>query len=137
MIRLTTAQLQPIGLDIGFDSIKMLQLEASGGALSVEVAARLPIPAEARGSADLRMPVAVDMIRQMFRQNPFHGRRVVATLPREIVHVKNLRLPMMPPNELESAIEFEARTIFPFDTDLAQIRFRDAASGNHHCPVWQ
>ena len=122
MIRLTTTQLQPIGLDIGFDSIKMMQLETTGDTLSIHVAARLPIPVEARTSAELRLPVAIDMIRQMFRQNPFSGRRIVASLPREIVHVKNLRLPNMPVNELHSAIEFEARSIFPFDTDHAQVR---------------
>jgi type IV pilus assembly protein PilM len=32
----------------------------------------------------------------------------------------------MPANELTSAIEFEARTIFPFDADAAQIRFLQA-----------
>src|SRR5581483_1897548 len=60
------------------------------------------------------------------RQNPFSGRRIVAPLPREIVQVKNLRLPSMPVAELQSAIEFEARSIFPFDADHAQVRFLHA-----------
>jgi type IV pilus assembly protein PilM len=123
VIRFTKSQLQPIGLDIGFDSIKMMQLETSGQTLAVHAAARVSIPDEARGTLDLRMPVAVDLIRQMFRQNSFSGRRIIAPLPREIVHVKNLRLPNMPAAELQSAIEFEARSIFPFDTEQAQVRF--------------
>jgi type IV pilus assembly protein PilM len=126
VIRLTTTQLQPIGLDIGADSIKMLQLETSGESLSVHVAARLPIPEEARMSDELRMPIAVDLIRQMFRQNAFSGRNVIATLPRGILHVKNLRLPMMPPAELQAAIEFEARSVFPFSTDDAHVCYLDA-----------
>src|SRR5206468_199798 len=80
VIRLTKTHLQPIGLDIGFDSIKMMQLETCGDSLSVHVAARLPIPAEARATMDVRMPVAIDMIRHMFRQNGFSGRRVVTSL---------------------------------------------------------
>ena len=50
MIRLTTTQVQPIGVDIGFDSIKMMQLETVGDSLSVHVAARLPIPQERAGT---------------------------------------------------------------------------------------
>ena len=54
MIRLTKTQLQPIGVDIGFDSIKMVQLEASSDTLSVHVAARVPIPIDARDAGPLK-----------------------------------------------------------------------------------
>jgi type IV pilus assembly protein PilM len=126
VIRLTTAQLQPIGLDIGADSIKMLQLETTGESLAVHAAARLTIPQEARANDELRIPVAVDLIRQMFRQNSFSGRNVIASMPRGILHVKNLRLPMMPLVELHSAIEFEAKSVFPFNTDDAHVCYLDA-----------
>jgi type IV pilus assembly protein PilM len=126
VIRLTNTHLQPIGVDIGSDSIKMLQLEVSNENLSVYAAARMDVPDEARTAPDLRMAVCVDLIKQMLRQNPFSGRSIITSLPREIVNVKNLRLPMMPASELEQAIEFEARSIFPFDTDHAQVRFLHA-----------
>jgi Tfp pilus assembly PilM family ATPase len=51
------------------------------------------------------------------------GRQVVTSLPREIVQVKNLRLPMIPPHELAAAVEFEARNIFTFDTDKSRVEF--------------
>ncbi len=125
MIRLTRSQVLPIGLDIGFDSIKMLQLEAVVGqqALSVVAAARQQFPDEVRTQPELRLPLAVDMIRKMLRQGGFAGRNVVTSLPREILHVKNLRLPMIPAAELAGAVEFEARNIFPFDTDQARVQF--------------
>jgi len=62
-----------------------------------------------------------EMLRQMMRQNQFVGRHIATTLPREFLHVKNLRLPLMPEEELDSAVRFEARNIFPFDTEDAQI----------------
>jgi type IV pilus assembly protein PilM len=61
------------------------------------------------------------MIRKLLRQGGFVGRELVACLPREIVHVKNLRLPMIPPHELAGAVEFEAHNIFTFDTDKAHV----------------
>ena len=123
MIKLTRSQVQPIGLDVGFDSIKMLQLETVGQSLSVIGAARQPLPDEVRAQPHLRMPLAMDTIRQMLRDRTFSGRRVVAALPREMVHLKNLRLPIIPAHELESAIRYEVRNVFPFDTERAHVQF--------------
>src|SRR3954447_11197787 len=101
MIRLTRSQVQPIGLDLGLDSIKMLQLEVVGGeSLSVLAATKQALPEEVRRSPQLRIAGAMDTVRQMLRIGGFTGQNVIAALPREIVHVKNLRLPMMPPAEI-------------------------------------
>jgi type IV pilus assembly protein PilM len=122
MIRLTRSQVQPIGLDIGCDSIKMLQVETAGQSLSVIAAARQSLPMAARERPELRLPLIVDVIRQMLRHGGFSGRRVVTALPREMLHVKNLRMPLIPQHELAAAVKFEARNIFPFDTDAASIQ---------------
>jgi type IV pilus assembly protein PilM len=126
MIRLTRAHTLPIGVDIGHDSVKMIQVEAVGTSLEVTAAAKMPLPAEVRSDPNLRMPLASGLIRQMLRQNPFRGRNVVAALPREVVHMKNLRLPTMPAAELPAVIEFEARNVFPFDTDAARVHYLSA-----------
>src|SRR5205814_8176348 len=96
MIRLTRSQVQPIGLDIGFDCIKMRQVETVGQTLSVMSASRHSLPQTARENPELRLASSVDLIRQMFRHGKFSGRRVVAAVPREILHVKNLRMPLIP-----------------------------------------
>ena len=136
MIRLTRSQVQPIGLDLGSDSIKMLQVEclSGGGAgsslsapassqtLSVVAATRQALPSAAREAPEMRLAAAVDLVRQMFRQGRFVGRSVVVALPREMLHVKNLRMPLIPQHELSAAVRFEAKNIFPFDTDQAHIQ---------------
>ncbi len=104
----------------------MLQLEVVGDTLGVIAAAREALPEDVRERPELRLPCAVDMIRRMLRNGGFSGRRVVTALPREIVHVKNLRLPLIPPDELEAAVKFEARNVFPFDTGEACV---------HHLPA--
>jgi type IV pilus assembly protein PilM len=135
MFRFARSNIQPIGLDLGHDSIKMLQLEVTGegtGApggsrgLSVVAAAKHAVPEEGRKHPDRRAEICADVIRTMLTQQPFVGNRVVATLPREIVHVKNLRLPPIPAPELEAAVLFESRTVFPFDVDEARIQFLPA-----------
>ena len=126
MIRLTRSQVLPVGLDIGSDSVKMLQVETVGQTLSVVAAAREPIPAGARERPELRVAAAGDAIRQMFRHGHFAGRRAVVALPREMLHVKNLRMPLIPPQELLAAVKFEARNIFPFDTEKAHLQLLPA-----------
>jgi type IV pilus assembly protein PilM len=126
MLRLTRAQAQPIGVDIGHDSIKLLQLQVVGNELEVIAAAKQQIPDEVRAEPELAMKTIVDMIRQMLRHQPFIGRNLVTALPRGIVHVKNLRLPLMPVEELEAAVQFEAKNIFPFETEHAFVRYLPA-----------
>lgn len=122
MIRLTRSQVQPVGLDIGSDSVKMLQVELQGRNLSVVSASRQPIPPAARENPELRLAVVGDLIKQLFRHGKFAGRKAVVAVPREILHVKNLRMPLIPPQELMAAVKFEARNIFPFDTESAHIQ---------------
>ena len=43
------------------------------------------VPSEVRGDPTKRSQMLPEMIRQMLRQNSFQGRRVVASLPRDIV----------------------------------------------------
>jgi len=126
MLRLTRSQVQPIGLDIGCDSIKMLQVEVSGSTLSVVAAARETVPLQARENAELRLPMIVDLVRQMLRHGGFAGKRVVTALPRESLHIKNLRMPLIPQHELAAAVKFEARNIYPFDTDNAAVQILPA-----------
>ena len=75
----------------------MLQVEVVGRGLAVRAAARRELPEEARQCPELRLPVAVDLVRQMLRHNGFVGRSIVTAMPRQIVHVKNLRMPKIPP----------------------------------------
>ena len=126
MFRLTRSQVLPIGVDVGHDSVKMLQLEVVGETLTVTAAAKAALPPEVKAKPALRLAAACNLIRQMLRQHPFRGRGVVAALPREIVHAKNLRLPQMPASELAAVIAFEAKNVFPFDTEQAAVHFLPA-----------
>jgi type IV pilus assembly protein PilM len=134
MWTLKRSNIQPIGLDLGHDSVKLLQLEVVGGqpggkqgrSLSVVAAAKQAIPDEARKNPARRVELAAPVIERLLAQQPFVGRNVVATLPRELVHVKNLRLPPLPADELPGAVRYEASTVFPFDIEDARIEFLPA-----------
>jgi type IV pilus assembly protein PilM len=136
MWSLKHSNIQPIGLDLGHDTVKLLQLEVLGGmagdstsaprSLSLVAAAKQAIPEEARKNPAHRVELTADVISRLLGQQPFVGRNVVATLPREVVHVKNLRLPPIPPEELEAAVQFEAQSVFGLDVKDATIEYLTA-----------
>ena len=116
----------PIGVDLGFDSVKLLQLERSGASLSIVAAAHCTILEADRANALDRVAHAVGKLPALLGGNPFVGKRIVACMPRELVQIKTLRLPVLPESELRSAIEFEANQLFQNDTDRLTIRFLPA-----------
>jgi type IV pilus assembly protein PilM len=117
------SQLHPIGLDLGHDSVKMIQLTRAGKTLAVTAAARAAMPKEGAGPWQNRVQVAAGLIRRMLRHGSFRGRSIVTALPREIIHLRHLRLPIMPAAALGAAIAAEAKSVFPFDPAEAQIEF--------------
>jgi type IV pilus assembly protein PilM len=103
-----------------------MQLETVGQTLAVVACSRQVIPAAVRDQPAERNAAVIDLVRQMFRHGRFVGRRVVVALPREMLHVKNLRMPLIPQHELAAAVKFEAKNIFPFDTEKAHIQILPA-----------
>lgn len=141
MLRMNSQHVQPIGVDIGHDSVKMLQLEVRENRLAVRAAARRTMDvagaATARNPAELISQQAAQAVRELLQGGHFAGRNAVAALPRHIVHVKNLRLPLMPMSELTAVVQFEAKSIFPFDADEAHVDFLAAGEVRHGADVRQ
>jgi type IV pilus assembly protein PilM len=128
MFRLNRPQPHPIGIDIGHDSVKMLQLDVRESSLVVHASARRNLEVSGPGPsqpspAELISPAAAQAITELLSDGNFSGRSAVASLPRHIVHVKNLRLPAMPASEVAAVVQFEARSIFPFDTSEAKVDY--------------
>jgi type IV pilus assembly protein PilM len=125
------ADIQPIGLDIGHDSVKLLQLQANGNMVAVRAAASSAIESDPTKKSEASLDAAMAVVGRLMQNGGFAGRRVIASLPREIVHIKNLRLPLIPANELAAAIRFEARNIFPFDAETAHVEYVAAGEVRH------
>lgn len=124
MIFLRQAEYQPIAADLGYDSIKLLQLHERGGSLSVlAMHQHIRVPGIGTESAAPTVSESIQMLPAMLRANGFLGRQVVVTLPREYVQIKTLRLPMLSDAELDTAIEFEAAALFNAGPDKLTIRF--------------
>lgn len=102
----------PIGLDLGTACVRMIQLTSAGGAMAVSAAAS----GHRQGRPGLREP-----LHQLLAAAPFSGRRVVAAVPKDLLHVRTVRLSEVagPLQSAENAFNAsaagEAAPLFPFD----------------------
>lgn len=122
----------PIALDLGSDSIKMLQIQKTGPLVKVGASGRFKVPAHVTDPGQRRQTM-VAAVRDMLRHGHFSGRKVVTSLSCAELNVKNVRLPHMPEAELAQAVQWEAKERFEFEVRADQLAFLNAGtvrSGN-------
>jgi Tfp pilus assembly PilM family ATPase len=108
----------PIGLDVGADGARILQLCLNEEDLCVTAAARWHYPVEMAAEpihSPLRRQMLAEAVTELVRKGGFRGRRVVSCLRSEDVAVKNIRLPHMTEQELAKAVLWECKDRFEFD----------------------
>ncbi len=113
----------PIGVDIGTDSVKMLQLQKEGEELTVRACARWKVPAAARHDPQRRDELTAAAIKDMSRAGAFHGSKVVTAAPCSRLGIKNVRMPQLAPDELTEAVKWEATERFTFEVSPDRLKY--------------
>jgi len=116
----------PIAIDLGSDSIKMLQMHGSGASAGVCASARWRLPDAPPADPAQRGEMLAGAIRKMLREGGFKGRRVLTALSTEDLNIKNVRLPQMPEPQLAQAVRWEARERFGFDVGRDELAYLNA-----------
>jgi type IV pilus assembly protein PilM len=115
--KLKTRSLQPIGLDIGHNSIKMIQLAINTGHISVLAAEKARIDPHINGNSEELRRFIVLTVNQMLTEGNFQGRNVVSCLPNDRLKITSLRLPETETIQIEQALTKEAVQRFGLDPD--------------------
>ncbi|NLW86560.1 MAG: pilus assembly protein PilM [Planctomycetes bacterium] len=116
----------PIALDIGGDSIKLLQMRQAGSVLKVHACARWRF-SESDGVDPLRRrQQAVSVIPELLRSNGFVGRKVITSLSCEDLCIKSIRMAAMPDAQMHAEIMREAASRFGFEIARDQIAWLNA-----------
>lgn len=115
------SKLSPIAVDIGTESIKLLQVEPRENQFRLVAAMGETIPDEARAKAADREAFINDALKRMLNEG-FRGKQVVTCLPSNVMAVQHLRVGKMSPEELVKALPYEAAGKLPFDAHRAVIR---------------
>ncbi len=117
----------PIGLDIGTEGVKVLQMHRLGQTVSVVAAGQRHLARPAEGGAERRKAI-LEAIGEIMEAGRFQGRRVVSALAPNELHVKNVRMAPQSPAELVQSIRDEAVERFGFHVGSDQLRWINAGT---------
>jgi type IV pilus assembly protein PilM len=120
--------LRPIGLDIGHNSIKMLQLTINGDHVSILAADKVRVDPSVNGDEQKKRAFAVSAIKQMLAGGNFRGRNVVSCVPNDKLRITSLRLAEVETGQIEQALEKEAAHRFGLDLSNDAIDYLLAGS---------
>ncbi len=111
-----------VGLDLGSQSIKAVQLRREGGEYTLVAWGKVPVPPGAfdRGLIKNRGAVA-GAIERLFEERGFTGRKVITALPASLCFVKHLFLPPLGTRELRRAARLQVETYLPWVKEDAVI----------------
>lgn len=133
MFSLNHRQFFPIGIDVSFDVVRMVQLcRHPMGGLTVGAAMRRPIVTPEGADASARIRAAADAIAAVLSMGEFHGRRSVVSLPPEMIHTRTARLAAVPADG--QPIPDELRAAFDIDLASSTVRLIHAGSVRHSLP---
>ena len=114
---LKTRGLRPIGLDIGHNSIKMIQLAINGEQISVLAADEIRIDEAVKEDNQARKNFVVSAIEQMLERGNFQGKNAVSCVPNGKLRITSLRLAEAPEDGIEQALRKEVVQRFGLDPE--------------------
>ena len=117
MIQLRQGHFEPIGLDIGHDSIRMVQLRAIGPVLQIVAQSHEHLVDSPCDNAQ-RFDTAIEVVQRLLRVEKFSGRRVVTDLVRSDVDAYAAAHTTPLPGWWE-AIDAEAAEALPYPSMLS------------------
>jgi type IV pilus assembly protein PilM len=130
MLEFLKTKTNPIGLDVGSNSIKMLQLESDGVKTAVIAADEAQLAPDTADDQQAARDATVAAIKEILARGHFQKRKVVSCLPSSKLIIKSLRLDTFNDEEIEKTIKGGVIERFGLKTDTHEVRFFSA--GNIH-----
>lgn len=113
----------PIGIDIGAYAVRLVQLEERGGEAVVSASSVQPLNPALPATGAARDQAVIDAIGKAMSACQFKGNAVVTSLPANAVIYKNIRIPVMPPNEIRAAVAWEASDRLHLSLDDVELQY--------------
>ncbi len=108
-----------VGLDIGTDKVKAIQLRKKGGSYELERVGVADIhpDGERRATGSELQQLKIAAVRQALEQGRITAKYAVSAVSGESIIVRYIQLPQMPEAELKNALRWEAEEYIPFSID--------------------
>jgi len=121
--KLKNRNLRPIGLDIGRNAIKMIQLSINDGHIRVSAADKTRIDPDINGDEQQRSQFVISAVRQMLAEGNFRGKDVISCLPNDKLKITSLRLVETEAEEIEQVLREEVAQRFGLNPDIDAVNY--------------
>ncbi len=118
MFKFSKSHTYSIGVDIGDDSLKLVQLGENGNGLSLIAGQSENLPEGVKAGSSQWQRWAIDTIRQLTSKGDFQGKEVIAALPAREVFIDNIKMPKSDGSDVEEAIFSKIKQKLPFEPIL-------------------
>lgn len=120
--KLTTKAPETGAIDIGSNTIKLVQVVGTTANLSLYRFVTCPTPPAAiKDGAIMESSSLGEAIREMINSNSLPVKKVVTSVAGQQVVIRPIPMPKMPAKELSQAIQFEAERYLPYSVTEAQV----------------
>lgn len=121
-------KIQPIGMDIGHSSLKLVQLAVYDDGIRVLAACRAPLEVDRVAGDRAREKAVIAAASRLLADNPFRGRQVVSALPIDKIKITSLRLSEAEAPGAEKILRKEAGERFGLDPQKDTINYIHAGT---------
>lgn len=121
-------QTQPIGVDLGHSSLKMVQLAIQEDRIRVLAAQRASLESDGERDENAQEEAATAALRRLLAEHPFRGRQVVSALPIDKLKITSLRLSEAENPQADKILRKEAADRFDLDPARDVVHYIHAGS---------
>ena len=122
---------RPIGLEIGHEDIRMIQLADNDGTPCVIAAEKVGLAPNLDTNIEKKREFIVSAIVEMLSKAGFRGTNVISCLPNEVFKIKSLRLETTSDEQIETVMKKEMALKFGLDPVNDEIRYILAGNVYH------
>jgi type IV pilus assembly protein PilM len=104
----------PIGVDIGPDSLKLIQLANGARSINLIAGDRVDRPEDVKPGSSAWQRWAIEAVKEALAKGNFHGKEVTAAVPSSDVFIDQIRMPKTADGQLQDAIFAKIKQQLPF-----------------------
>jgi type IV pilus assembly protein PilM len=122
MLTFTRNRLSPLGLSVSQTTASLVQLSGTAESFELRTAVECELPAPDGAEPEVADRAVSDALRTLVVDHRLRGRNVVSCLGTDELTVETIRLPMLPPEEIAKAVQWEASERLSIPIAEAEVR---------------
>lgn len=122
MLTFTRSRLAPLGLSVSRTTASLVHLSGTAEAFELRTAVQCQLPVSDGAEPEAADRAMTDALRTLVGDHRLRGRNVVSCLSADELIVETVRLPMLPPEEIAKAAQWEASERLSIAVAEAEVR---------------